>query len=180
MKNLPQFIFLLFHTLFIGIAVYESQEQLSQLIPLTLITSLLLYFYLHNFSKSKAPAEKDIQISTIIFAILGGITTFFLQDRLELTAVLSAGTIGLFGGILPKIINKPLARIASLAIYCGAFVGMTPPVLAGNYLFIILASFSAGTILILARKSFNGYAGKLGSIAFAGVSLVSLLSYVLL
>jgi len=180
MKNLPQFIFLLFHTLFIGIAVYESQENLYQLIPLVMITSLLLYFYLHNFSKRNELAEDDIQVSTIIFAILGGLATFLLQDKFRISAVLSAGIIGLFGGILPKIINKPLTKIASPAIYCGAFVGMTPPVLAGNYLFIILASFFAGSILILTRESFNGYAGKLGSIAFAGVSLVSLLSYMLL
>ncbi|WP_405198394.1 hypothetical protein [Christiangramia sp. LLG6405-1] len=180
MKNLPQFIFLLFHTLFIGIAVYESQENLYQLIPLVMISSMLLYFYLHNFSKNKELVEKDIQISTIIFAILGGLATFALQDRFELSAVLSAGIVGLFGGILPKIIAKPLAKIASSAIYCGAFVGMTPPVLAGNYLFITLASIFAGFILILTRENFNGYGGKLGSIAFAGVSLVSLLTYMLL
>ena len=121
-----------------------------------------------------------MHISTIVFAILGGLVTFLLQDQFELSAVLSAGIVGLFGGILPKFIDRPLTKIAPPAIYCGAFVGMTPPVLAGNYLFILLASFFAGIILILTRENFNGYAGKLGSIAFAGVSLVSLLTYMLL
>lgn len=180
MKYLSKFIFLLFHTLFIGIAVFESQDQISQLIPLVIITSLLLYFYFHNFSRRNELVEKDIHITTIIFAILGGLVTFLLQDQFELSAVLSAGIVGLFGGILPKFIDRPLTKIASPAIYCGAFVGMTPPVLAGNYLFILLASFFAGNILILTRENFNGYAGKLGSIAFAGVSLVSLLTYMLL
>lgn len=180
MRKLPQFIFLLFHLLFIGFAIFESKQQLFQLTALILITSLLIYFYTKHISKKKDSTNHEIRLETIFFVIAGGLSTFLLQDQLQLNAVLSAGIIGLTGGFLPKLTDHRIASIASPAIYCGAFVGMTPAIVAGNYFFILLASFSAGCILIILRGDFNGYAGKLGTIAFAGVSLVSLLTYILL
>jgi len=176
MKIIPGIIFFIFHVLFIAIAVYESYQQPYQLVLLVFLTVLLLYFYRHYLSCEKENQEINIQLQVIIFAVLGGLSTFLLQEFLLLTAVLSAGITGLAGGLYSRFSNSSLGKALAPALYCGAFVGMTPPEIAGNYFFITFASIFAGVIYILTRKHLNGYGGKLGSIAFAGVSLASLLT----
>lgn len=60
-------------------------------------------------------------------------------------------------------------------MYCGAFAGMTAPFVADGYAFIILAGIFTGTILVLSKETLHGFGGKLGSIAFGGVSIVALI-----
>ncbi|MCP9199947.1 hypothetical protein MKO06_08520 [Gramella sp. GC03-9] len=72
-----------------------------------------------------------------------------------------------------------MLRELPVALYCGAFAGMTSPLVAGSYSFIILAGLMSGIILAISKTSFHGFGGKLGTIAFGGVCCVSLIIYIL-
>lgn len=93
-------------------------------------------------------------------------------------AVLAAGITGLFSSILP-FINRgsDILRQLPVAIYCGAFAGMTAPFIANGYWFLFIAGVFSGIILVVSKDTLHGYGGKLGTIAFGGVSMVSLILF---
>ena len=65
------------------------------------------------------------------------------------------------------------------AIYCGVFVGMSSAVIVPSVGFILAAGILAGVIYILSKNIFLGMGGKLGTMAFGGVLLVSLINWLL-
>ena len=73
--------------------------------------------------------------------------------------------------------NSKLLKEAPAAAYCGSFVGMSSPNVAGNMLFILFAGFVAGVLLVFSKNIFQGYGGKLGTIAFGGVALTYLVVF---
>nr|WP_241551758.1 hypothetical protein [Gramella oceanisediminis] len=116
----------------------------------------------------------------IIFTGLGALITYWFNVFFQLGPVLAAGIIGLAGSFIPYLNRKSdLLRELPVALYCGAFAGMTSPLVAGSYSFIILAGLMSGIILAISKTSFHGFGGKLGTIAFGGVCCVSLIIYIL-
>ncbi len=81
--------------------------------------------------------------------------------------VLGAGVGGLLGAIFIKKYQVP--------IYCGTFVGMSSPLLFGMWQFA-LATIFASIIYVLVRDLFNGYGGKLGTIALSGALISTLVA----
>ncbi len=109
---------------------------------------------------------------SIAAATLGALATFGMHLEFNMSAVLAAGITGLMSSVIPYINPKSdLGKELPPAIYCGAFAGMTAPLLAGGYIFILLAGIATGSLLIISKNAFNGFGGKLGTIAFGGVSL---------
>jgi len=95
-----------------------------------------------------------------------------------MSAVLAAGIVGFTSSLLPFINrNSDVLRELPVAIYCGAFAGMTAPFIANGYSFIISAGLISGLILIFSKDTLHGHGGKLGTIAFGGVSAVSLILF---
>ena len=97
----------------------------------------------------------------IFLAVFGGaLVTFFLKVQLGLGAVVGAGLTALMASlILPS---------RSVPIYCGAFIGMTSARLFTEYGDLCLAAAIAGLIYLFTQRAFQGYGGKLGTIAFTG------------
>jgi hypothetical protein len=91
---------------------------------------------------------------------IGALCTYFLSVNLGLGPVVAASLIGITGALIVKNFAVP--------IYCGAFVGMVSHDLAQGYLFLSLAALIAGLTFIFSSCTFNGYGGKLGTIAFTG------------
>ncbi|QYA26087.1 hypothetical protein G3I01_11360 [Gramella sp. MT6] len=114
----------------------------------------------------------------IILSIIGAVTTYWLNVELDLGTVLSAGITGLLSSFIP-FINRRSDTLRELpaAIYCGAFAGMTAPFLANGYTFISFAGLFTGIILIISKSTLHGFGGKLGTVAFGGVSLMSLILF---
>ncbi len=94
---------------------------------------------------------------------LGAFSTYLLSVHLNLGAVLASALIG----ILAVLIIKPYA----VPIFCGSFAGMSHPEVFGMVP-MIWVSIGAGIIYLFAVGSFNGYGGKLGTIAFASGLIV--------
>ncbi len=118
------------------------------------------------FEEVKGQPTIDItdKSSLILFGMvaMGAYAAYGLNIMLD-SAVLGTGIIGVAAAFLVKPYQVP--------IYCGAFVGMSSPELFGFWQFS-LATVVASGIFVLAKDIFNGYGGKLGTIALSG-ALVS-------
>lgn len=100
-------------------------------------------------------------------AVVGGtVITYAGVVGLGLSPVTSAGVVGVVAAITVPSVAVP--------VYCGAFVGMTSPVLFGPFHFAVLASLLAGLLFVLVHPIYNGIGGKLGTTAFVGVTGVVL------
>ena len=97
----------------------------------------------------------------ILAAVMAGaIIAFILKVELGLGAVVAAGLTALIVSLIVPSYGVP--------VYCGAFIGMTSARLFIGYSDLVLASAIAGTIYIFTQRSFVGFGGKLGTIAFTG------------
>lgn len=99
-----------------------------------------------------------LSIYNMIAVIIGSILTYALHYFVG-CPVLAASIIGLLGGLFVKPFAVP--------IYTGAFVGMSSAALFGIWPFL-LATVLAAIIYAIAQDIFNGFGGKLGTIALSG------------
>ena len=145
-----------------------------------LIVSGIAVFYAY-FRAFKSRTEETSTTSLIIPAavISGALLTYYMSIDLKLGPVLAAGISGLIGVYLPCVFRYDWLKPIPAPFYCGAFVGMCSPFIVTGYSYLLLAGAFSGVIYLLIIDHFNGVGGKLGSIAFGGVALVSLISYLL-
>lgn len=140
-------------------------------VPLGIAALCLLYgFYLERGALT-APwngplfPTKDLYLFLSVFS--GGVVSYWLNVGIGLGAVVAAALVGVLAGTLLPAYAVPL--------YCGSFVGMaSPKVLTAGH--VVLASAIAGAIYVLAQDVFNGFGGKLGTIACAGCVLTAAFS----
>ncbi|TVP94707.1 MAG: hypothetical protein EA374_05705 [Acholeplasmatales bacterium] len=99
-------------------------------------------------------------LGTESLAVFGGaVLTYALHCNTPLDVVLSTGLVGTLVALFFKRVQVPA--------YCGAFVGMSSPLLLGWGPFL-LAAVLAALIFVIVKDTYNGFGGKLGTIAFAG------------
>lgn len=178
-KKLPVFVFILLHFAFLLAAVFENMNSKLSIFILISVALLLGFFYSRNIHETKETLRKR-DILSILFTALGAVITYFLNVQTELGIVLSAALVGLFSSFIPNFDrgNSILEELPG-AMYCGAFAGMTAPFVAQGYAFIFFSGILAGIFLIISRNTLVGHGGKLGSIAFGGVSIVSLILFII-
>jgi hypothetical protein len=108
--------------------------------------------------------------------MIGAVATYFLVQQLHFTSVVAAATIGLLGyfGSIFLVKNQHIDLAPN--IYSGTFVGMTSAaVLSAPW--VALAGTFSGVLFIFLSSRFNGYGGKLGSVAFMSTVITSFLSH---
>jgi len=103
---------------------------------------------------------KDLYL--FISVVAGAVVSYWLNVSMKLGAVVGAALVGLLAGVLIPAYAVP--------IYCGAFAGMAAPKVLGNTE-LMLAGVVAGLVYVLAQDVFNGFGGKLGTIACTGCIL---------
>lgn len=101
---------------------------------------------------------RSVKIFAAVF--LGAVVAFVLKVDLGMGAVVGAGLTALIAALIVPGLSVP--------VYCGAFVGMTSARLFTAPGDLCLAAAIAGLIYLLTQDSFQGYGGKLGTIAFTG------------
>lgn len=177
-RRLSFFILILMQFAFLLAIFFNKMNAPLVLLFLGIISVLISVAYF------KAPREeeryfiKDLYL--ILFAVTGAISTFFINIELKLGPVIAAGFIGTLASFVPSINKKSnLLKEVPPAVYCGTFVGMTSVSVAPNLKFILFAGFIAGSILILSKNIFNGFGGKLGTIAFSSIAISSIILYTL-
>ncbi|QCK14467.1 hypothetical protein [Mangrovivirga cuniculi] len=105
----------------------------------------------------------------IIAGVIGSTITFSLQ-KAGLNAILSSAIIGLIAGLLSQYTSH---SAFAAAMFCGSFVGMSSvnlmPLAA-----IAFAGGLSGLIFYYSQGILKGFGGKLGTIAFISVGVISI------
>ena len=95
-----------------------------------------------------------------VAVFLGAVVTFLVSVEFALGAVVGSALVGLVGALLvPKY---------AVALFCGSFVGMSSPAVFAYLGWVALAGLFAALLFVAAQGVFDGFGGKLGTIAFAG------------
>jgi len=175
LKKLPVFIFLILHLVFLSVAVFENRNKILPALFLVIITILLCIFYSEKIKIDTAQLRR-IDLLLIFGSIFGAVATYWINLEFPIGVVFAAGLVGFVSSIIPFINRRSdILRELPVAIYCGTFAGMTAPYIAKGYTFIIFAGLISGFLLIFSKNTLHGYGGKLGTIAFGGVTLTSLM-----
>ncbi|MFD1185942.1 hypothetical protein [Pontibacter rugosus] len=178
-KKIPFLLLIILQASFLLAILLERFKVIPILIFLVAVAILLFIAY------KKMPVHQDERLKqdyfAVAFVVLGAMLTFYLNVYLSLGPVIAAGATGTMASFVPLLNRKAnLFKEVPAAAYCGAFVGMSSPTVAGNFLFILLASFVAGLLLVFSKNIFRGFGGKLGTIAFGGVAVAYLLAFLFL
>ena len=166
---------------FLSVIIKEKYEMDSYfaIAPILLIL-LAIIFGFRNLDLNQDRFSL-VHISIALWVPLGALICYILTISSDLGSVISAGITGAFAAFLPSL-NKQsdyLKKIPS-AIYCGAFVGMSSATILPSISFVIIAGTLAGLFFLLSNNLFSGVGGKLGTIAFGGVVITSLINWMLI
>ena len=152
---------------------YESDNFVAIASICLVVSAIFLGYRYLNLHHEDYDYEK---LSVVIWVPIGAVICYFLNVLGNLGSVLSAGITGSIASLIP-LLNKKSLYLNTLpaAIYCGAFVGMSSIEIIPTINFVIAAGLLAGIFLMFSKNLFLGIGGKLGTIAFGGVVIVSLL-----
>ena len=173
------FVIIAIHLVFLTSILLEKVDEIWMMLGVLLVTSMITYSYYHISAAQEDHFLADLQ--DIFYIAIGGVFTYFLNVDLQLGAVIAAGIVGTLAALLPYLQpnSKTVKRIPA-TVYCGAFIGMSQQSVASNYSFVLFACLITGLLFIGAKNLFNGFGGKLGTLAFGGVAITSLLIYIFL
>lgn len=164
--------------LFLVAIFVENTHSYIILFFIGLISLFILYSYLRSPLHHHAHEYESIKIAA--WVPLGAMSCYYLNQIFGLGPVLGAALTGTVASFIPNI-NKNSRYLPHLpaAIYCGAFVGMSNAQVAHGFYFILTASIFTAILLVVSKSLLDGVGGKLGTLAFLGVSLTYLLLYLL-
>ncbi|WP_084668380.1 hypothetical protein [Arenibacter nanhaiticus] len=178
-RILPFSLLAVVHALFIS-AIFMDRTTIHTVLCILFI---ILFFTILAHPKLPIFHRKALitDLSTAALVVLGAVLTYSIQLYWSPGPVLAAAMVGTIASFLPSINKKSrLLQLSPAAIYCGCFVGMSHKSIAADYVFIIVAGILSGLVLVMTRNVFQGVSGKLGSIAFGGVSLAAFVMYMLI
>jgi len=152
---------------------YESGNFVAILSMLLLAMTLFFGYRYVGLHHEKYEYEN---VWVIVWVPVGAVICYLLNVFGGLGSVLSAGVTGTVASFMPEF-NKGSRYLEKLppAIYCGVFVGMSSSEIVPSIGFVAAAGILAGVFLMLSKNLFLGVGGKLGTVAFGGVIIVSLL-----
>lgn len=167
---LTRFLLLLFIVaqVYFVVAIIREKPLHSWFIfvfSIIIIGMLLSYRKKHKLHIQHQP---DFHYVLFLWFLVGSFTTYFLHTTFHLNTFFAAGSVGFFGSFTRNL-NHQYKSLSHwpIAIYCGAFVGMTQ--LPYGYLFIFLSTFLTAIFYSFSHHYFHGIGGKLGTLAFMGV-----------
>lgn len=170
-QRISLFVLSAIHFLFLFVLITGNLSNIA--VRLTLILSLFLMIVGYEYSpKSMGVRTKIGNFIDPLAITLASVLTFYLSIDLEFGAVIASAGVGFVGSYL-SMFKSPQLKSLPVPIYCGSFVGMCSSLLEVDYFFVGYAGLGAGFIYLLTRDALNGVGGKLGTIAFGGVMLVS-------
>ncbi len=155
---------------------FETGAPVYQLSGLTVLAIILCFAYIKIPMHSEEHFYEELSVAAWVPA--GALICYLFHHKMQMGSVISAGLTGTLASFLPSL--KPSSgylKKIPVALYCGAFVGMTSALIAPSALFIMLAGVLTSLLLIISGGLFHGMGGKLGTLAFAGVATASLLYY---
>ncbi|MGM0435532.1 MAG: hypothetical protein ACQEQA_00600 [Bacillota bacterium] len=137
------------------------------LILLMLLSTISIGIIFNKVERKHAtyPMYGKEALTDFLSVFFGAVLTFLLAVCLDVNVVLASGLIG----ALAALFLKPYA----VALFCGSFLGMSSPEIF-EFIPFLVASVFASLIYVIAKDVFNGFGGKLGTIALSGVFISTL------
>ncbi len=173
---LPVIILFVTHSIFLLFIIFEKENPWYIGLAHTVFILSVLLAYLYLFRRKDKISNFSWSLS---LGVLGGaLLTGILNIELGLGGVIASAVVGLVGVLIKKIFKNSSALLAP-AIYCGSFIGMTKGFVEPYYLILSLAGIISGLFFSISQFWFQGFGGKLGSIAFVGMLFSLLLHYFL-
>jgi hypothetical protein len=169
------------HLVFILWLIFDLKAVILDSIWIQIIILSSLVLLIDAYVRAPRTEITHSNIDSIIhpFAVaIAGLLTYYLSVDLKLGPVIASAGVGFVASYL-SVSKSSLVKSLPVPIYCGTFVGMCSSFLAGDYFFVTYAGLVAGLIYLLTRDALNGVGGKLGTIAFGGVVVVSFILSVL-
>ncbi len=167
--NLIGYIILLFFTfLLFGLSLIAAFNN-GLLLPFLLMVLILLALSYQNIVEFRSYFKLHLWNYLLrredfynFLAVLGGaVVTYVLSVYFQLGAVVASGLVGVLIALIKPQYGVP--------VYCGSFVGMaSADYLVSVFPCIFLAGAAAGIIYVISGPFYDGFGGKLGTIAFAG------------
>ena len=99
----------------------------------------------------------------------GCLSCFILHSHLNVPAVVASSLVGLFATYIP--FSKRYQKHSVAAVYAGSFAGMCSLDLISSYWELGAISLIGASLYIMTMNLFEGFGGKLGSVAFISVAL---------
>ncbi len=162
------------HSIFLLFIIFEEKNAwyIGLAHAFFILSLLLAYLYLFRTKDQLSKFSWSLSLGVLGGALLTG----FLNIEIGLGGVIASAVVGLLGVLLKKLF-KNAPQLLAPAIYCGSFIGMTKAFIEPYYLVISLAGIISGLFFSISQFWFQGFGGKLGSIAFVGMLFSLLLHY---
>ncbi|NVK66332.1 MAG: hypothetical protein HWE22_17195 [Flavobacteriales bacterium] len=160
----------------LGIDNSVSNSVRAVLIP---SLALLIIAYVRIPRSNQQHSKIELFLTPFLVAAATGLT-YYISVDLRLGPVIASAAIGLAASYLPNLVElfrkrSNIVNTLPAAIYCGTFAGMSSSFVAPDYFVVSYIGLATGAIYMLTRQALNGVGGKLGTIAFGGVFIVSLI-----
>lgn len=113
----------------------------------------------------------DIERGDVVSAVAvaaAAVLTHALGVHAGFGPVVASALVGLSVGTLARDIAVPA--------YCGSFVGMASPKLFPSVEYLAVAGLCSGLAFVVAKDSFDGFGGKLGTLALFGCAVTATLT----
>ncbi len=168
-KVLPKILLLLFIAAQLYFIVAIIKEKTLKPWFIIVFSLVILGMALSYRKKHRLHIELKTEFHYILFFVflIGSFTTYFLHTNFGLNTVFAAGIVGFTGSFTRHFKQLKSVLHWPIAIYCGAFVGMTQ--LPYGYIFIFLSTLLTAIFYSFSHHYFHGIGGKLGTLAFMGV-----------
>ena len=165
------------HLVFLLTFILEPRTDFG--VKAIILSSLVLLIVAYaRVPRSVAVYSKAETLLYPFVIALAGVLTYYVSVDLQSDGyrngpVIASAGIGFIASYIPTFSKTGFLKSLPVPIYCGTFVGMCSSFHAENYFFLAYAGLVAGVIYLLTRDALKGIGGKLGTIAFGGVVVVS-------
>ncbi len=179
-RYLVVFLFLFSQLIFLAMIFLDhyNRHQYFKIIPIIVLLVFLVFTYKRITLHHHEHEYEEIRV--VLWVPIGALICYWLNVRFSLGAVISAGITGTFFSFFPAINKKSeYLKKVPVSAYCGAFVGMSGVEVAPSAGFIFVAGIITAILLLVSKNIFLGIGGKLGMLAFTGVTLVYAIYYLI-
>ncbi|UPV74672.1 hypothetical protein M0R89_01050 [Halorussus limi] len=119
----------------------------------------------------EAPDARELERGDLLDALavlVAAVVTYWLSVGAGLGPVVASALVGLVAGVAAPEVGVPA--------YCGSFVGMASPAVFPSTGHLAVAGLVSGVAFVAADGAFDGFGGKLGTLALFGCATTAALT----
>lgn len=137
------------------------------------ISSILTSVVVGNPLLSGSMVGLEDNILLVFYSVCGAVFTYIISIRFKHGAVVASAFVGLVGGLILPIIHNTTGVTFAVAVFCASFAGMSSREHFKSEMDMIFVGIICGLTFVLTTPHLGGAGGKLGTIAFGSVIILS-------